>query len=84
MKQNLRSERWEYKLGQFLGVCMVAAVMYGLYGLLYWFVNGETYYFGPWEWGLCLITFMFFSFMQRAYDRIKEKESQDIELKAKK
>ena len=66
---------WGYKLGRFLSISCWGAIFYGLYGLIYWLVTGRMY-FGPWEWGLCLLTAFYISLIHRA-DKLIQENSND-------
>ena len=74
MSANQPSKQWGYKLGQLLGLFFVGAVAYGSYGLLYWAVTDKLY-FGPWEWGLCLLTGVLTSVVARVENYAEKKET---------
>jgi len=61
---------WGYTVGRFLSISLVGVIIYSLYGLLYWVVTGRMY-FGPWEWGLCLVTALYIRLIHKAERRKK-------------
>ena len=70
---SIDTTHWGYKLGRFLGISFIGAIIYSLYGLIYWLVTGRMY-FGPWEWGLCLVTAFYISLIHRV-DKIRDENS---------
>lgn len=78
--ESMGDKGWGYRLGKLLSAFCVGAVIYGGYGAVYWVTTGRLY-FGPWEWGLCFITALYMSLIQRSSQREKEREDRIIGYK---
>jgi hypothetical protein len=64
MNQHQQSERSAFNVGQGIGAVVLLVIGYGIYGGVYWFATGKLY-FGPWEWGLCLLTAVMVGWVSR-------------------